>query len=80
MGSTLFEHALRGLVLRWRRECDEARAEGERLNARLLAGEVITCTATTGPQPMGKEEAARELEELLDEEGRLDRSIGGPRE
>ena len=56
---------LRRLAERWRRECEEARAETERINARLLAGEVLTSTVSTGPSPLGKEQAADELEEVL---------------
>jgi DNA repair exonuclease SbcCD ATPase subunit len=65
---------LYGLVARWRRECEEARAETERTNARLLAGEILTSTVLTGPSPLGKEQAASELEELLaDRDGGIDR-------
>jgi hypothetical protein len=57
---------LRRLAERWRRECEEARAETERTNARLLAGKTLTVTSSTGPPPLGKEQAASELAEVLD--------------
>jgi hypothetical protein len=57
---------LRRLAERWRRECEEARVEQERQQARLLAGETLTATVSTGPSSLGKEQAASELAEALD--------------